>query len=427
MTLKFPAILLACLALVSCNSAQIRQLKEENEALKAENHKLALEARAYAGQIDVIYRLPRAPKVVKQPPVLFTDMLLCYGGSPNRGDMNKWDADRFAASVSWTDPKGAEHWLFDGFLAIEPRLWGRASEPVDVALACKDMGGMKMSGHKEHWQELIDFWMQPGNGFHALDEAIARAAQRIGEPPYKRKVVMNLPDAILHEYFEVLDSRTAYWGELDGRQLDFAYPADRFAACRWYIDTMNAAFEAAGFKYIELIGYYVHSEEIPTPTRGWRWPWKQLDVYLPSVADYLHTHGQYLTWIPYREAASYDRTEELGIDYTWMQPNYYWEGDRHPWDPAMKMITDNGISMEFEFDDRLAMANRAGEEQRRRFMLYIEHAKSSGLYGTRSFTYFQNADAVRNLREAPGPEAKKVCDDLCSFVAFNPLREKVVK
>ncbi|MBO4466045.1 MAG: hypothetical protein J5748_05145 [Bacteroidales bacterium] len=84
MRLRFPALLLAVLALASCNSAQVKQLKEENEALKAENHKLVLERNAYAAQVDEIYRLPRAPKVVAQPPVLFTDMLLCYGGSPNR-------------------------------------------------------------------------------------------------------------------------------------------------------------------------------------------------------------------------------------------------------------------------------------------------------------------------------------------------------
>ena len=427
MRLRLPAILLALLALASCNSATVKQLQQENETLKAENHKLLLERDAYAAQVDEIYRLPRAPKVVAQPPVLFTDMLLCYGGSPNRGEMGVWDADRFAASVTWTDPQGREHWLFDGFLAIEPRLWGRASEPEDVALACEDMGGMKMSGHKEHWQELIDFWMKPGYGFAALDEAIDRAAQRIGEPPYKRKVLMNLPDAILHEYFEVLDSRTAYWGSVDGRELDFASPADRFAACRWYIDTMNAAFAAAGFKHIELIGYYIHSEEIPTLTRGWRWPWKKLNEYLPAVASYLHSQGQYITWIPYREAASYDRTEELGIDYTWMQPNYYWEGDRYPFEASMKMITDNGISMEFEFDDRLTMSSRPGQEQRRRFYLYMDHAKSSGLYGTRSFTYYQDKDTMRNLRDSQDPEARKVYDDLCSFVAFNPLRKKVIK
>ena len=190
---------------------------------------------------------------------------------------------------------------------------------------------------------------------------------------------------------------------------------------------MNGKFRAAGFKYIDLIGYYVHSEEIPTPTMGWRWGWKRLDQYLPAVSKYLHSQGQYLTWIPYREAASYDRTEDLGIDYTWMQPNYYWEGDRYPWEPSMKMIMDNGISMEFEFDDRLAMTVGPGKEQRRRFYLYIDHAKSSGLYGSRSFTYFQDKDTMRNLKEAPGPEARKVYDDLCAFVAFNPLRKQVIR
>lgn len=417
----------AALLAASCSNSAIEGLRQENEALKAENRKLSLALKEYVEQVDYIYKRPRAPKVVKQPPVLFTDMLLCYGGSPNRGELNVWDAERFAPSVSWTDSKGKERWLFDGFLAIEPRLYGRSGEPENVALANEDLGGMAMSGHKEHWQELIDYWMTPGNGFYALEEAVANAAARLGNPPYMRKVVMNLPDAVIHEYFEDLDSRTAYWGQLDGRDLDFANPADRAAACRWFIDTMNAKFRAAGFKYIDLIGYYVHSEEIPTPTRGWRWGWKRLDQYLPMVADYLHSQGQYLTWIPYREAASYDRTEELGIDYTWMQPNYYWEGDRYPWEGSMKMITDNGISMEFEFDDRLLGSSRPTQEQRRRFSLYIENAKSSGLYGKRSFTYFQDHDTIRRLALSQAPEDAALREEFFSFVAGNPLRRKVVK
>lgn len=421
------AAAVSALILSSCGqSSRIEALRAENEALKAEKHTLELALKAYVEQIDVIYKLPREPRLVKQPPVLFTDMVLCYGGSPSRGALGVWDKERFSASVTYTDPEGKEKWLYDGFLAIEPRLWGRPSgDPENVALAGEDMGGMEMSGHKEHWKELIDYWMAPGNGFHALEEAVADAASRLGEPPYKRKVVMNLPDAVLHEYFEILDSRTAYWGELDGRELDFAVPEDRAAACKWYIDTMNEAFKAAGFKYIEIIGYYIHSEEIPTPTRGWRWGWKKLDVYLPMVSDYLHSKGQYLTWIPYREAASYDRTGELGIDYTWMQPNYYWEGDRYPWDESMKMIMQNGLGMEFEFDDRLLESSPESAEQRRRFYLYIDYAKRSGLYGTRSFTYFQDTDTMRNLLRSDNPSDRKVYDDLCSFVADNPLRKKV--
>ena len=187
---------LATLIAASCAGNQVAALREENETLKAENRKLSLALKEYVEQVDVIYKMPRAPKVVAQPPVLFTDMLLCYGGSPGRGELNVWDAGRFAPSVSWTDSKGGEHWLFDGFLAIEPRLYGRSGEPENVALAGEDLGGMAMSGHKEHWQELIDFWMTPGNGFYALEEAVAKAAGRLGNPPYKRKVVMNLPDAI---------------------------------------------------------------------------------------------------------------------------------------------------------------------------------------------------------------------------------------
>ena len=93
----------------------------------------------------------------------------------------------------------------------------------------------------------------------------------------------------------------------------------------------------------------------------------------------------------------------------------------------MKMITDNGISMEFEFDERLLGSSQPTREQRRRFQLYIDHAKSSGLYGKRSFTYFQDHDTIRRLALSQDPEDAQVRETLFSFVADNPLRKKVVK
>ena len=360
---------------------------------------------------------------VKEPADGFTDMILCYGGSPNRGALNKWDAERFSTLVSYTDTTGKAHWLFDGFLAIEPRLFGRSSDPVDVCLSQEDMGGWHESGRKEHWQELIDFWFAPDNGFAELDKAIDIASRKLGKAPYKRKVVMNLPDAVMHRIFEDTLSTTVYWGSYEGRKLDFSRPEDRAAACRWYIDAVDSTFKAAKFRNIELIGFYIHCEELPTPTKGWRWPWKKMDTYLPMVADYLHSKGLKLTWIPYREAASYDSPDELGIDLCWMQPNYYWEGDKYPFDASMKMITDNDLGMEFEFDDRLLSSSPQHQEQRRRFALYYDWAKASGVYGTKTFTHFQDHDNVRNLALSDDPDDQRLYHEYCSFIINNPLRK----
>ena len=354
----------------------------------------------------------------------FADMILCYGGSPSRGALNVWDKERFDALVTWKDASGKEDWLFDSFLAIEPRLWGRDSEPRDVALSQEDPGN-RPSGRKEHWKELADYWLAPDNGFAELDRSIAAAAERIGEPPYKRKVAMNMPDAVMHEFFEDTLSSTTYWGEAAGRRLDFSRPEDRAEACKWYIDYFMKEFRTREYKNIELIGFYVHCEEIPTPTKGWRWAWKKMDTYLPMVAEHLHSVGQNLLWIPYREAASFSSTEDLGIDYCWMQPNYYWEGDRYTWEGTMAMIKGAGVGMEFEFDDRLLSSNPEHDRKRADLDLYYKHARESGLYGSWSFTYFQDHNTVYNLARSKDPGDIAEYEKLCKFVSGNPLRKRI--
>ena len=47
-----------------------------------------------------------------------TDAILCYGGSHHRTPY-LWDQARLAPLVTYTDPAGREHWLFDGFIFLE--------------------------------------------------------------------------------------------------------------------------------------------------------------------------------------------------------------------------------------------------------------------------------------------------------------------
>ena len=143
------------------------------------------------------------------------------------------------------------------------------------------------------------------------------------------------------------------------------------------------------------------------------------------VAGYLHSRGQNLLWIPYREAASFSSSEDLGIDYCWMQPNYYWEGDRYTWEGTMAMIKGAGCGMEMEFDDRLLSSNPEHEIKRKDLELYFKYAKESGLYGTWSFTYFQDHNTIYNLAKSADEGDRKVYQELCKFIAENPLRKTI--
>ena len=349
----------------------------------------------------------------------FSDMVLCYGGSPSRR-YYAWDEKTFEPFVTYVDRNGEEHWLFDAFLALE--FSDMDADSTLYALMADQVDGP--SGSKENWQHMIDYWFAPGNGFDALDKTIESAKSRLGEPSSKRKVVMFMPDPIPYLFAKDDKSSHTYWGELDGRELDFLLDEDRFAAYRWYIDSVRLKWNEAGFRNLELIGFYVMSECITIPSEPWTDHGKLHDV-IPLVSDYLHGVNECLYWIPFYRGAGWRRGRELGFDYVWMQPNHYWRGDACPMDVYAELLREEGIGMEFEFDSRLFEGKPLFMEYRRRFQEYIDCAKAEGIYGSQPITYYVDASfCLGDLSRSQDPGEKEFYHNFCQFVINNPLRNE---
>lgn len=361
------------------------------------------------------------PPPEAEPSYSFSDMVLCYGGSAHRKPF-LWDSGRFADYVSCIGKSGKEEWLFDGFLFLE--FCRNDGDGIKWSYLTGYSPGNNRSANKTLWQEHIDYWFKEGNGFSALEKAVSEAAARIGEAAHKRKVVISIPDPILHLHYDEPDSPTRYWGELNGKQLDFKYPEDRIAACQWFVDEVLERFERGKFKNIELEGFYYISEEIATPDEGWCYELKKLDLVLPEVSSHLHKKGKKVYWIPYRHAASYHQGGKFGIDFVWMQPNYFWHADKYPIEESMRWITDAGVGMEIEMDENLLSKQQDSELYRMRFRKYMENAKNYRLYGKFPFTYYIGNDAFRELKHSEGIEDKKMFGEFCNFVISNPVRNR---
>ena len=345
----------------------------------------------------------------------YTDLVLCYGGSTHRKPY-EWTAGRFAPMVSYTDASGREQWLFDSFLCIEFRMG-------DYSI---NLGQHLDSGTRKHWEELLDYWLgDPATGVGALEVAIAAAATRLGPPPTKRKVVMVLPDPIIYEYYDGSKPSTTYWGEVNGRRMDFSNDQDRITVQKWYINEVRRHFDEAGYKYIELAGFYIVSEDLATPGDGWNPELKRWEEVIPSVAEYLHALNHSLAWIPYNRAAGYTRWREMGIDYAYMQPNIFW--GRHAdytWERFFSDVKANNLAMELEFDDELLAKNPGCEAYRTRLREYMSGARTNGIYGTQPLAYYQGYMSLYDLWISEDPVDQALFHEFCRFVVNNPLREE---
>ena len=366
----------------------------------------------------------------------WSDMTLCYGGDLWRVP-TYWDKDRFASHALYTDKNGQEHYLFDAFLALEFSMKG-------YTLNYDDSGNP--SGRKEEWTALMNYWFDETKGFQALDDCIADAAKRIGEPKTKRYVIFVLPDPIYCATYTNKSSSTKYWGTYDdGSQANFSTAAGRIKAYKWMIDQVRARFAAKDYKYIELAGFYVLSE---TLSNKWNYKYKQWKEVLPSVASYCHGYKEGFYWIPYgysvdKSGYIYDAEHNTtianwksnyGFDLAILQPNMYWDYLKgRSWETTCsKFINRYNMGMEIEFEgshgENLSTSssildyrkdgtkNTEAYNNRERLRRYFENAKDYEIYGNKPIVMYSGSDAMNELANSTAEMDQIIYHELCQFI-----------
>lgn len=383
-----------------------------------------------------LYSWEAARGEVKVP----ADITLCTGGGvPNSNAWfsipQNWDAARFAPHVSFEDGAG-EHWLFDAFLAIS------GTDASGNNYGINNNG--RISADKASWENFASYWLDKGGAFDELDKAVSDVARRIGNPPSKRQVVMMAPDPVMFERFTDKNSSTTYWGTLDGNTLDFSKIDDQIKSYTWYADLCRKKFNDLAPKHLELVGFYILSEELVAKTDGWNYQYKRWDRILPPFGEYLNERNEGLFWIPYRKADGTDMWQDLGINFAWLQPNYYWDyNNDQPISGAFPLIKQWGMGIELEFEYSMVeeVMNTPGimgpdgggnyvftlkdvPSLRARFREYMNGYKSAGLYGKKPVALYSGSNAMYQLGMSKNASDNEIYLELCRFIADNPLKKK---
>lgn len=362
-----------------------------------------------------------------------TDATICYGGHSARNPY-LWTPERFEKSVAYKDEQGKEHWLFDNMIMME--LW---TDNYAVTYSIANDG--RYSSRKEHWQEQIDYWFDKQFGFAALEQCISEVASRIGNPPTKRGIIFSLPDPVYFEHYTKAmkgeNRNTIYWGEIDGVQMDFAKAEDRVKAYKWLIDAVRAKFAEANYKHIELVGFYVLSEELAVPG-SFRYEYKEHDITIKAAADYCHSINEGFYWVPYAMAPGIERSSDFGFDLVVMQPNYYWTDAKWTWDQIEKTIEEYNLGMELEFEgthgeplkssilSKLSNgeANPFAERNKARFQEYLDNAVARGIYGKRPLVLYTGTNALYELAVSKDEKDQEMYHKLGKFIINSPLKKK---
>jgi hypothetical protein len=164
-----------------------------------------------------------------------------------------------------------------------------------------------------------------------LNSCVAEAKEELGEPSFRHKVVVGLPEPFLNQQD---------WGELNDVKLDFSKREDRITACKWYIDLVCEKFNESSLEHLDLDGFYWVNEQMSTN-----------DFITEDIGDYIRSKGQRFYWIPYYMSNGYSQWKDYGFDIAYLQPNYFFNkkiGEERVRNACELAFTHNmGVEMEF--------------------------------------------------------------------------------
>jgi len=152
----------------------------------------------------------------------------------DRGTRSAGDLAHYVSRTA----NGNTEWLFDSFLFL---------------IQASDRGIRTENGEtqKPDWEYQLNRWFTWGRDLRALDAAIAAA----GTPPTKRKIMLSIP---------YIHPSVTNFGDVngDGRSENLATTEGRRAVVQWYLNEAQRRFREAGFRHLELWGFYWMAEGI---------------------------------------------------------------------------------------------------------------------------------------------------------------------
>jgi hypothetical protein len=321
------------------------------------------------GQQSVVFTMHLQSADVPESPVgkaTARDMCLIYDSHWTSRPV--WNEQRFAPYVSVSAGSSQHDWLFDGFLFIEYR---------DASYGFAHGYGLK-DARKEQWTQLVSHYTGSGGvSMHALDSHVGKIREKA--PGHGiHKVVITLPEPIKNQ---------TDWGEVDGNVLNFTRDADRIIACKWYIDHAIGQYKKAGFKNIQLTGFYWVAEGM-----------NESRTIIHAIADYIHSKNLNFYWIPYFNANGYSEWASFGFDEAWLQPNYFFYGDvpKSRLDEACQKANQYSMSNEMEFDGRARQGNDPAFRQK--MLDYIEAFTRNNVFRDKNITYYEGGDGWYSLK-----------------------------
>lgn len=346
------------------------------------------------------------------------DPVLIYtGGLTKRLTWNKSNLRPWLTHI-YSD--GHTDWFYDTFIFNETNWTSRADGETRVLV---NAGGGQLPGTKADWIEYLDHIFSPTHDIAVLDDLIedyktgSNRAVKLGEPRMRHKVIIGMP----YPCKDGRDTpRNCVWkkfdfGEINGVDMDFSRIEHRIIASKWFVDEALRRFEAAGYKNVDLAGFYCPEETMYT-----------VGDFAATVNLYIKSLGYNTYWIPYWEnndQYALNCKDTYKFDMTWRQPNYFFYAN--PATPKSQLIEcikqskqyGLGLELEFEAEGTSNGLHSAGTGMHQRLVDYIDAFEEYGVWEESGVAHYAGSKGFYLMATQGDYVDRATIDRLASLVA----------
>lgn len=306
----------------------------------------------------------------------------CQGGGSAHPEQGLITQEEYRPYVGYYDPDGnLTDTFFDGFLYLPYTAFNYGDYARTLA----------------GWNYYLDDIFYPNRNMDALNKEVGSVADALSLEDYRCTVFTS----VLYPWETFRDGTTVNtFGDLDGDGKNDAFSSleNRKKAVKWMMEQEYNRFFAGGYEHLTFGGFYWFEESLAFYNADER----ELVQY---AADYAHSLGVKLFWIPYYCAAGYDRWEDFGLDLACMQPNYMF-GNRNS--PEVLQITAD-LTKELGMCVEIEISNVNDDGDRSRYREYLEAgAKYGYMYAVKMYYQDGVPGAFYNAWASSDPKKREI-------------------
>ena len=323
-------------------------------------------------------------------------IMLIYTGHHSDKTIPTWTVDDFLPYVAYMEANQIKDWFFDSFLFLPLRYSSSGHSYIEA-------NNISQAANMYDWLEYHEWNFRKDQQLDALNAAVGKAKEVLGDKDYKAKVILTtVYPSPVQDYFGDVDED----GEVENHY--YSRPQAIEAGkkvVKWYLDLLLQSWQEKKYENLELIGFYWVQEEVGFASSRFE------EAMIQETSRLIHDCGYRFFWIPYLRSGLYYDWERLGFDAAMMQPNYMWSN-------LGKSLLKNNAELTKAAGMGIEMELNAfhGQESDTKWLEYLNAGVEFGYMNDALLGYYQNVKDVGKAAKLADNNRKIYYDYLYQFV-----------